>query len=77
MLSKAAKAFIGRCYKDDVVYAITPIFDQIYEINGEKFKFTKEVFEEIKNTNEVKVLYMCEKSVNIMGVRANAKASVD
>lgn len=69
MISEAAKAFIGRCYKDGAAMAIHPIFDSTYEIDGKKHKFTKEVFEEIKRSNKVKVLYEGSKSVNLMGFR--------
>jgi hypothetical protein len=69
MVSEAAQAFIDRCYKDGVAMAIHPIFDSIYEIDGKMHKFTKEVLEEIKRSNKVKVLYEGSKSANLMGFR--------
>jgi hypothetical protein len=67
-LSKVAKLFLSHCFKDGVGVSITPWFKSTYTINGVDGKFTKELFEELKLSESIKVINENEKNVTICGI---------
>jgi hypothetical protein len=70
-LSEAARLFLSLCWKDGVGVGVNPWFKHTYTINKQECKFTEEVFQEIKLSNLVKVLFESEKTVSFCGIGEN------
>ncbi|EPD81375.1 MULTISPECIES: hypothetical protein [unclassified Paenibacillus] len=67
-ISPASEAFISRYYCDKEPRVIKPLFNQIYTINEEKYKFTETIMEEMRDSGLVKILSVDKQSANIIGL---------
>lgn len=67
-MSQAAEYFISKCFKDGKPCVIMPVFDNTYYEEDKKYKFTREIFNEVIASGKVKVNFLREKHVGLVGL---------